>query len=518
MNLTRRLFVPTICFVTLLVSGLCLALWAITLGDHRRHEKSNGEVAARFLASRAQSFLLENDPAGLESLIEDVVAQHPTIEYVLVEQRGAPCVHTFSSGVPEGLLELRRELPDAASVNEFHDPEGRVFYDVAAVVRAADAVVHVGLSQEAVDGRVAGLFWVFWGIGLGALAVGAALAAIGLVRVGRAVGSDVSESGRAKSALEQERYLLHALMDNLPHNIYFKDIESRFIRINKALANCFGLSDAAEALGKTDFDYFTKEHAQQALDDEREILHTKRPIIDKEERETWQDGHTTWAATTKMPMYDDQGRVVGTFGVSRDVTEHKESEEALRTSEMRYRTLFDSSRDAIMVCSPVEGFVSGNAAAVKLFGCRDEAEFTSCTPADLSPDLQPDGISSTEKAQQIMATAMAKGSHFFEWKHKRIDGSEFFATVLLTRMELEGERLLQATVRDVSEEKRAAEALRTSEMKFRTLFDSSRDAIMVLTADEGFLSGNPAAVKLFGCRDEEEFTSCTPADLSPDLQ
>ena len=74
---------------------------------------------------------------------------------------------------------------------------------------------------------------------------------------------DVTHRKQAEAALEQERYLLHALMDNLPHNIYFKDAQSRFIRINKALAECFELDDAATALGKTDFDFFTDEHANK---------------------------------------------------------------------------------------------------------------------------------------------------------------------------------------------------------------------------------------------------------------
>ena len=135
---------------------------------------------------------------------------------------------------------------------------------------------------------------------------------------------------------------------------------------------------------------------------------------------------------------------------------------ALETSETKYRTLYDSSRDAIMILTPEEGFLGGNRAAIKLFGCKDEAEFTSCTPADLSPEYQPDGTLSGVKAQQMMAIAMKQGSHFFEWTHKRIDESQFYATVLLTQMELEGKETLQATVRDVTGQKHAAEALESA--------------------------------------------------------
>jgi PAS domain S-box-containing protein len=273
---------------------------------------------------------------------------------------------------------------------------------------------------------------------------------------------EITKRKQAELALEQERYLLHALMDNLPHNIYFKDRECRFIRINRALSDCFRLHDASGAIGRTDMDFFTEEHALQALNDEQEIMRTRQPMLDREEKETWRDGHTTWAASTKMPLYDDRGNVVGTFGVSRDITKQKEAEIALRMSEMRYRTLYDSSRDAIMTLTPETGFLAGNAAAIQLFGCRDETHFTSLTPADLSPETQPDGVASSIKAQEMMAIAMRDGSNFFEWTHRRADGGLFDASVLLTRMELEGKPILQATVRDITDQKRAAEALRTA--------------------------------------------------------
>ncbi|MCU0981224.1 MAG: response regulator, partial [Pirellulaceae bacterium] len=271
-----------------------------------------------------------------------------------------------------------------------------------------------------------------------------------------------AELANANDELQQERDLLHTMMDNLPHSIYFKDESSHFIRINRALARSFGIADPSQAVGKTDADFFSGDHAAQALTDEQEIIRTGRPVIDKEEKETWPDGHVTWALSTKMPLRDAGGRIAGTFGVSRDITEQRQAEVAMRASEMRYRTLYDSSRDAIMVLDPERGFLAGNPASVQLFGCRDEQQFTSCTPVDLSPEQQPDGALSLLKARQMIDIAMERGSHFFEWRHRRIDGTEFPATVLLARMELEGRRLLQATVRDITEEQRVAEALRAA--------------------------------------------------------
>ena len=122
--------------------------------------------------------------------------------------------------------------------------------------------------------------------------------------------------------------------------------------------------------------------------------------------------------------------------------------------------MYNSSADAIMILDPEKGFISGNKATLELFGCKDEEEFTSLGPADLSPDRQPDGSPSPQKAREMIALAMKNGSNIFEWKHKRLNGKEFFASVLLTRVRLKNKDLLQATVRDISGRKMADQELK----------------------------------------------------------
>jgi PAS domain S-box-containing protein len=142
-----------------------------------------------------------------------------------------------------------------------------------------------------------------------------------------------AELAAANMILQQERYLLHTLMNYLPHNIYFKDAQSRFLCINQAMARYFGLRDPRDAIGKTDVDFFTDEHALQALADEQEIVRSGQGIRDKEEKETWPDGRATWASTTKLPLYDQQGCIIGTFGISQDITAQKRVAEALRAAK-----------------------------------------------------------------------------------------------------------------------------------------------------------------------------------------
>jgi len=129
--------------------------------------------------------------------------------------------------------------------------------------------------------------------------------------------------------LRAERDMLQGLLDNTPDRIYFKDRQSRFIRGNRSLAKWFGLTEPEPMIGKTDFDFFTREHAQQALDDELRIIQTGQPVFSLEEKETWPDGRVTWASSTKIPLRDSTGQIIGTFGISRDITDRKRAEELL---------------------------------------------------------------------------------------------------------------------------------------------------------------------------------------------
>lgn len=140
---------------------------------------------------------------------------------------------------------------------------------------------------------------------------------------------DITEENRTEAALVRDQYLMSALMDNLPDLIYFKDRESRFIAVNRAMYLRAGFRNQSEMLGKTDKDLYADEHADTALSDEQKIVQTGEPMLGIEEKEIWPDGHVTWVSTSKMPLRNSKGDVVGTFGLSRDITERKRIESEL---------------------------------------------------------------------------------------------------------------------------------------------------------------------------------------------
>ncbi|MEO5563870.1 MAG: ATP-binding protein [Chitinophagaceae bacterium] len=143
----------------------------------------------------------------------------------------------------------------------------------------------------------------------------------------------VQELAVLKENLEREKYYLDSLMDNMPDSIYFKDKESRLMRVSKYMAEHFNTT-VDDLIGKSDFDFQHELHAKEAYDDEQHIQKTKTPKIDYVEKETNQNGSICWVTTTKMPLLNAAGQVVGTFGMSRDITNVKRLEEERHAAEL----------------------------------------------------------------------------------------------------------------------------------------------------------------------------------------
>ncbi len=137
---------------------------------------------------------------------------------------------------------------------------------------------------------------------------------------------DIIERKASRDAVTLEQVFMRALMTNIPDAIYFKDKKSRFLKASNAKALKHGFSDPDDIIGKTDFDLFGDSHAQQAFEAEQHILQTGESIISLEEMEQLKDNSNRWVSSTKMPLFDKKGNIIGTFGISRDITKSKLAE------------------------------------------------------------------------------------------------------------------------------------------------------------------------------------------------
>jgi PAS domain S-box-containing protein len=189
----------------------------------------------------------------------------------------------------------------------------------------------------------------------------------------------------------------------------------------------------------------------------------------------------------------------------------------LTTSEARLRALVEHAPEAIVVFEGDTGrFLFGNDHACNLYGVP-MAKLAQLTPADVSPEFQPGGRRSSELARELMDEALAGGTPVFEWLHQQPNGRLIPTEVRLLRLPSEGQNLIRASIIDNTERKRAEQALRESEEKFRALFEGSSHGV-VLMDENKLLEVNPAAVRILGRRFAHEMVGKHPSEFSPPLQ
>jgi PAS domain S-box-containing protein len=228
---------------------------------------------------------------------------------------------------------------------------------------------------------------------------------------------DITESRIANMALEKEQFLINALMSNLSDHVYFKDINSRFIRNNIAHARSFGIDDPGELIGKSDFDFFTDEAAQSAYNDEQEIIKTGKPIL-KEEKLVRKNCETVWFSVIKMPLRDLHDNIIGTFGISRDITENKKTEEQLSL----LANALKSVNECVSITDMNDRVLFLNKAFLDTYGFTDielhEASITKIRSENNPPEL----------TNEILPATLAGGWHG-ELLNRKKDGTEFLVSL-----------------------------------------------------------------------------------------
>ncbi|MFH1054698.1 MAG: PAS domain S-box protein [Candidatus Altiarchaeota archaeon] len=329
------------------------------------------------------------------------------------------------------------------------------------------------------------------------------------------INQDITERKKAEAALKESEVKFRSIFDNAAEGILLADLETKkFYMGNNAICRMLGYS-MEEITGLGVMDIHTEKDSPYVIDQfERQakgefVLAKDLPVKRK-------DGSVFYADVTSTTV-----KIAGKtylLGFFHDNTERKRMEDAIKTREEKYCSLFENSRDALMILEPPSWkFTSCNNATLKMFNARNMEEFTSLGPWDVSPKTQLDGSDSGEKAQEMIGTAIRDGSNFFEWTHKRIDGGKFPATILLTRMEVCGKALLQATVRDITGLKEAEVKLRNSREYLERVINSIADPVFVKDVNSRFVLVNDALCNMWGLS-RENMLGKTLAESLPEDQ
>ena len=264
---------------------------------------------------------------------------------------------------------------------------------------------------------------------------------------------DITERKRIENELYQSKQMLELVLDNIPQRVFWKDQTLRYLGCNKPFARDANIESALDIIGKDDFELSWKDTAELYRADDRKVMNSNSPKLDYEEPQSTPDGNSLWLRINKVPLHDQQGEVIGMLGTYEDITEEKRIEEALRESENKYRQLFQNASDTIFIMKD-QTFIDCNQKTLEMFGCTRE-QIIGKSPYHFSPAFQPDGRNSKEKALEKIKNAFNGKSQFFEWKHSRYDGTEFYTEVNLYTVELSTGIHLLAIVRDIDERKKA---------------------------------------------------------------
>lgn len=282
-------------------------------------------------------------------------------------------------------------------------------------------------------------------------------------------GIDITERKQAQDALERERGFLSALIRTIPDLVWLKDPDGVYLACNPRFEQLFNAKQD-DIVGRTDYDFVDKDTAEFFREHDLMAMQKGTSSVNEEWLTFASDGHRELSETTKTPMVDAQGRLIGVLGIAHDITARKRMEDELRENDERFRTLFELSADAAVI---VDGdrFVECNQAAVVLFGFASKEDFLDIHPSEVSPQRQPDGEDSYTKAERMLEIVRDRGVNRFEWLHMRGDGSEFYAEVALSAFSLRGKQVVYSIVRDISDRKRAETELASYRENLEELVD-----------------------------------------------
>ena len=282
------------------------------------------------------------------------------------------------------------------------------------------------------------------------------------------------------------------MMKSTSDSIYFKDRESRFVFVSDAQLRRLNKTNMQEVIGKTDFDFFSKEHATKAFQEEQEIIRTGEPVINEEEHSAFANGELLWSKVSRYPLYDRERNIVGTWGISTDITSLKKAELETKEREARFQLFAEITIEGVMIHE--DGHVMDvNPSLAAMLG-YEQAELLGRNLIDF--------ISPNDRAA-VVANMSKDSGRLLEISLVKKDGTTFLAEVEGKFMGVDGSRLRMAAVRDITKRKQAEEALKEKELQMRSITDSAHDAILMMDPNGKIFYWNIAAERIFGYSSDE---------------
>lgn len=281
------------------------------------------------------------------------------------------------------------------------------------------------------------------------------------------------ERKRVEEALKESEKKYRNLVETCQDLIWSVDLEGHFTFVNSAAKRIYGC-EPGEMIGRLFTDFLPSEEQNQYSEMLEQLLAEAssegqtRPYSPYETVHLRRDGTPVYLSISSIVYKGDDGNILGITGTAIDISARKRAEAqktqliaSLQESERKFRSLYEATSDAVMLLDE-QGFFDCNRATLKIFGCTVKEDFCGKQPSEFSTPFQPGGEDSESLAKQHIAVAMETGSNRFDWLHQRIDGSEFPAEVLLSAMEIDGKKVLQAVVRDITARKRSEEGIKAS--------------------------------------------------------
>jgi len=277
----------------------------------------------------------------------------------------------------------------------------------------------------------------------------------------------------------------------------------QFTDCNNAAIKIYGFSTRDEVLGRSPAD-FSSDYQYNGTSSRKLAGDKINEALDKGAiRFEWlhqRPNGELWDAEVHLMSFMHKGRRLLQFSL-RDITDRKKAIEALIENEVKYKTLFESANDAIFLMDK-DSFIDCNALTLQIFGTTSE-QIINSSPDKFSPEYQPDGRLSKDKAIEKITNALSGEPQFFEWVHKRMDGINFDAEVSLNRVLIKGNYYLIAIVRDISERKKTEKVIRESQEKFNVISRNSNDVIWIRDLNLRFIYISPSCEKVLGYSVEE---------------